>query len=100
MIARIWHGATPAERAPEYLRLMREVAIPDYRSTAGNRAAYVLYRDDGGRTDFLMLTFWESEEAVVAFAGKDVTVARYYDFDDDFLLAKEPRATHYLVDAG
>ena len=37
MVTRIWHGATPAAKSDEYLNLMRTVAIPDYRSTPGNR---------------------------------------------------------------
>ncbi|MFE3448865.1 antibiotic biosynthesis monooxygenase family protein [Nonomuraea sp. NPDC059194] len=95
MIARIWHGTTPIEKSAAYLRLMREVAIPDYRSTPGNRAAYVLHREEDGVAHFCTLTFWDSEESIAAFAGDDVTVAKYYDFDGDYLLAKEPRVTHY-----
>ncbi|NBE94939.1 antibiotic biosynthesis monooxygenase [Nonomuraea sp. KC401] len=97
MIARSWHGRTPAGKSGAYLELMREVALPDYRSTPGNRGAYVLHRLDGEVAHFEMLTFWESEEAIKAFAGDDVTVAKYYDFDDDFLLEKEPRAVHHDV---
>jgi hypothetical protein len=37
MITRIWHGATLAAKSDEYLNLMRTVAIPDYRSTPGNK---------------------------------------------------------------
>ena len=95
MIARIWHGTTPTDKASDYLRLMEDVALPDYRSVPGNRGAFVLHHDAGSITHFLMLTFWESEEAVRAFAGPDVTAAKYYDFDDEFLLDKEPTATHY-----
>jgi len=37
-----------------------------------------------------MITFWESEEAIRAFAGDDINVAKYYDFDKDFLLNWNP----------
>ena len=37
-----------------------------------------------------MITFWESEEAVRAFAGDDISVAKYYEFDKEFLLELEP----------
>ena len=33
-----------------------------------------------------MITFWESEEAIRAFARNEISVAKYYDFDKDFLL--------------
>lgn len=98
MIARIWHGATPAAKADAYLKLMREVALPDYRATPGNLGAWVLHRIEGGTAHFQMLTFWESEAAIAAFAGPDISVAKYYDFDAGFLLDLEPTATHYAVD--
>ena len=95
MITRIWHGATPAAKSDEYLNLMRTVAIPDYQSIPGNKGAYALRRIEGNTAHFLMVTFWESEEAICAFAGKDISVAKYYDFDKDFLLELEPRSMHY-----
>ena len=95
MITRIWHGTTPATKADEYLHLMRTIAIPDYRSVRGNKGAYALRRIEGDTAHFLMLTFWESEEAIRAFAGNDITQAKYYDFDKDFLLELEPSSSHY-----
>jgi heme-degrading monooxygenase HmoA len=97
MITRIWHGATPAAKGDEYLTLMRTVAIPDYRSTPGNKGAYALRRTEGEAAHFLMITFWESEEAIRAFAGDDICAAKYYDFDKDVLLELElePCSTHY-----
>jgi heme-degrading monooxygenase HmoA len=95
MITRIWHGATPAAKADVYLNLMRTVAIPDYRSTPGNQGAYALRRIEGDRAHFLMVTFWDSEEAIRAFAGSDINRAKYYDFDKEFLIEMEPLSTHY-----
>jgi quinol monooxygenase YgiN len=77
MVTRIWHGATPASKSDEYLNLMRTVAIPDYRSTPGNNGAYAPRRMEGDTAHFLMVTFWESEEAIRAFAGDDISVAKY-----------------------
>jgi quinol monooxygenase YgiN len=88
-------GMTPASKSDEYLNLMRTVAIPDYRSTPGNKGAYALRRMEGDTAHFLMVTFWESEEAIHAFAGDDITVAKYDDFDKDFLIELEPCSTHY-----
>ena len=76
-------------------KLVRTVAIPDYRSTPGNKGAYALRRMEGNTAHFLMITFWESEEAVRAFAGDDIRVAKYYDFDKEFLIEMEPCSMHY-----
>ena len=97
MVTRIWHGATPAAKSDEYLNLMRTVAIPDYRATPGNQGAYALRRIEGNTAHFLMVTFWESEEAIRAFAGDDIRVAKYYDFDKDFLLELEPVSYTHLT---
>ena len=42
-----------------------------------------------------MVTFWESEEAIAAFAGSNIEKVKYYDFDKDFLLELEPSSAHY-----
>jgi hypothetical protein len=34
---------------------------------------------EGDTAHFMMITFWESEEVIRAFAGDDISVAKYYD---------------------
>ena len=97
MIARLWHGMVPLAKSDAYLRLMREVAIPDYKATAGNLAAYAMRRIIGDVAHFEMLTLWESLPAIRAFAGPDAEVAKYYDFDQDFLLEFEAKARHFEI---
>lgn len=97
MIARIWHGITPASRADEYLRFLEGRAIPDYRSTPGNVAVFILRRFEGDVAHFLTLTHWESMEAIAAFAGADVERAKYYPEDFEFLLEYEPTVQHFEV---
>jgi hypothetical protein len=100
MIARRWHGRVPAAKAEEYLKLMREVALPDYRSTPGNRGAWCLHRAEGEIVHVEMFTLWEDEAAIARFAGDDIAAARYYDFDSDFLLELEPAVAHFHATAG
>ena len=97
MIARRWHGRVPAAKADEYLELMTTVGLPDYRSTQGNRGAWCLYRYEGDILHVEMFTLWEDEASIRRFAGKELTKAKYYDFDPDFLLELEPDVTHFEV---
>ena len=97
MIARRWHGRVPATKVEEYLALMREVALPDYRSTKGNRGAWCLHRAEGDVIHVEMFTLWEDEAAIRRFAGDDMHAAKYYDFDADFLLEMEPLVLHFDV---
>lgn len=97
MIARRWHGRVPAEKAREYLQLMKDVGLPDYRATDGNRGAWCLTRRERDVVHVEMFTFWENEAAIRRFAGNEMTKAKYYDFDPDFLLELEPEVTHFEV---
>jgi hypothetical protein len=45
-----------------------------------------------------MNTFWESVEAIRAFTGDDICVAKVYAFDKEFLLELEPCSTLTLRD--
>lgn len=96
-IARIWRGRTPAARAAEYADFLVRRALPDYRSTAGNRGAQILRRIDGDVAEFVAVSFWDGDDAIRRFAGDDPARAVYYPEDDEFLLEKEPTVTHYEV---
>ncbi len=97
MIARIWRGETPAEKADAYARYLERTGLADYRATPGNRGVFVLRNIDGATAEFLLLTLWDSWDAIRAFAGPDPEQARYYPEDDEYLLGREPRVRHYEV---
>jgi len=90
----MWHGRTPTEKADEYLEFLQRRALPDYRGTPGNLAAYILRRADGDITHFTTVTHWESLQAIEAFAGEDTSRAKYYPEDSDYLLEFEPTVQH------
>lgn len=60
----------------------------------------MLRRVRRGRAEFLLISLWDSMEAIRAFAGPDVERAVYYPEDDEFLLKKELKVTHYEVAVG
>ncbi len=97
MIARTWHGVTPLSKAEEYLAYLNKTGIPEYRATEGNLGVYVLLRVEANQAHFLLLTLWESEEAIKKFAGPNIEIAKYYPEDTRFLLELEPTVTHYQV---
>lgn len=57
----------------------------------------VLCRTEGDVTHFEMLTFWDDVDSVKRFAGDDYSIAKYYDFDSDYLIEMEPGVRHYEV---
>jgi heme-degrading monooxygenase HmoA len=97
MIARIWHGKVPAEKANAYRAFLRARAVPEYRSVPGNRGVRILERTDAEVVHFVTLTFWDDIAAIRAFAGPEEALAKYYPEDKEFLLEFEERVTHYAV---
>jgi hypothetical protein len=97
MIARRWHGRVPADKAEEYLRLTKDVGLADYRATPGHIKSWCLHRPEGNIVHVETLSFWESLDAIRGFAGDELTKAKYYDFDPDFLLEMEPEVLHFEV---
>jgi heme-degrading monooxygenase HmoA len=97
MIARIWRGATAADRAQEYLEYLKQTGVADYTATPGNHGVQILHRTEGDRTDFTILSYWESMDAIKAFAGDQPEVSRYYPEDDEYLIDKQPNVEHHQV---
>ncbi|MGH2683633.1 MAG: antibiotic biosynthesis monooxygenase family protein [Actinomycetota bacterium] len=97
MIARMWRGRTPASKAESYVGYLRETGLEEYESTPGNEGVLLLRRISGGEAEFLLISLWESEEAIRRFAGEDFERAVYYPEDDEYLLEREPNVVHYEV---
>jgi hypothetical protein len=51
-------------------------------------------RIDGDVAHFILITIWESVEAIQGFAGERYEEARYYPEDDDYLLEREANVDH------
>ena len=97
MIARVWTGTVRLADADAYAAYIRETGMAEYAATPGNRGAWMLRRDEGHLTEFITLSLWESEHAIRAFAGNDITAAVYYPEDERYLVDRGPRVRHYVV---
>ena len=90
MIIREWRGRA-AESSPEaYPTHFRSNVIPELRELPGFLGAHLCRRNLGQKIEFLVLTKWQSMDAIRAFAGDDAGkaivepggVAALVDFDD------------------
>jgi heme-degrading monooxygenase HmoA len=97
VIARLWRGVTAAADADAYLTYLQRTGLGEYRATPGNRAAVAIRRISAGRAEFVLLTLWDSHEAIRAFAGPDLDRAVFYPEDDRFLLERGERVDHFDV---
>ena len=97
MIVRTWRGATRAEDAEAYLEYLRRTGFSGYREVPGNLGALGLRRVAGGRAVFVILSYWESEDAVRRFAGDDIARAVFYPEDDRFLTERDEFVEHFEI---
>lgn len=97
MIARIWRGVTPARKADAYLTYLEATGLQEYRATPGNRGVQVLCRIRGDEAEFVLISHWDSLDAIRAFAGDDYERAVYYPEDKDYLLSFAPNVDHFTV---
>jgi heme-degrading monooxygenase HmoA len=97
MIARLWRGQTSAAKAQEYLEYLRVTGVEDYTKTPGNRGVRILRRISGDKAEFLVLSAWDSLEAIQGFAGSDYQKAVYYPEDRKYLTHLDPEVSHFDV---
>ena len=97
MIARYWRGWTTRENARLYEKMLRETILPGIarQNIAGYRGAYLFRRDAGNEVEFATLLFFDSLDAVRAFAGKDYETAVIHKEAEPLLTRYDARSAHY-----
>jgi heme-degrading monooxygenase HmoA len=103
MIVRTWSARADAAGAEDYCRYFDGRLLPELRELPGFKGAYLLRRDGGedGTVELTTHTFWESAEAIRAFAGDDITVSVVEPEAQAMLLDVDRTVTHrsLVVDA-
>jgi len=96
MIMRIWHGVTKASQSKDFFNYLMKTGVPWYCSLAGNRGVLVLRRVKEEKSEFLLLSRWDSVDSIKRFAGLDIDTA-VYNFSEDinYLLKLETQVAHY-----
>ena len=97
MVARIWHGRVRTEKADEYNAYLQKEGIEKIEAIPGNLGAQMLRRTDGKVTEFMVISYWPSREAIHAFAGADIEKTHNLPRDKEFLLELEPKVKHFDV---
>src|SRR5262245_31222330 len=69
MIARSWTARATDEGAQDYRAYFARALVPALAQLAGHGGALVLERPFDGGVEITVLTFWDSMDAVAAFAG-------------------------------
>jgi len=101
MISRIWHGWTTPANADAYEALLKSEIFTsiDDRHIAGYRGIHLLRRNHGKEVEFVTIMWFDSIDAVRAFAGEDYEVAVVPPKARALLSRFDARSQHYEVRA-
>jgi heme-degrading monooxygenase HmoA len=72
MISRHWRGVAKPEEADHYIHHLRNNTFPKLAKINGFIRASILRRSTAEGTEFLVVTTWQSIEAIRQFAGESV----------------------------
>ena len=97
MIARHWRGLAKADRAEAYVAHLREETFPAIRALPGFKSASILRRDVAEGVEFLIVTTWDSLDAIRPFAGADVEAAVVPDKAQAMMLDYDRFVRHFEV---
>jgi len=102
MISRIWHGWTTRENADAYEKLLRMEIFSGIakRSIQGNRGIHLLRRDVDDGVEFVTIMWFDSLDAVRAFAGENYEAAVVPPKARQLLSRFDARSAHYQVIEG
>ena len=95
MVARIWHGRTPADKADEYRQYLFDVGVKKIASLPGNRGVQMMVAKTADQGEFMVISYWESVEAIKGYAGANYTQVHDLPRDKEFLIDHEPLVRHF-----
>lgn len=99
MICRIWHGWTKRSNADAYERLLRSEIFTGIarREIPGYQGIELLRRDDATDVEFVTMMWFDSFDAVRAFAGNEYELAVVPPAARALLERFDARSAHYDV---
>jgi heme-degrading monooxygenase HmoA len=96
VVAREWKGRVAPARADEYHQYLLG-GVAKLRSVSGSLGVQVMRRDEAGAVEFTVISYWESREAIKAYAGQDIEKPHHLPKDRELLLELPTRVLHYDV---
>jgi heme-degrading monooxygenase HmoA len=88
-VARVWRGRVKTPRASEYQDYLDTQGVAKIRTIKGNLGAQMFRRTLADKTtEFTVISYWPSREAIRAFAGNDMDRPHPLPRDAEFLVGK------------
>src|SRR5580700_1815674 len=97
MIVRMWSGRATPEKSGQYIEHATKNVFPALAAIQGHRGAYLLQRTVDGVVEFVVLTLWDSMDAIRKFAGAKAENAVVEPEARAVLIAFDESVTHFEV---
>ena len=97
MISRQWTGLAKAECADAYVEHLHHETFPAIRRLPGFVSASIHRRSMPAGIEFLIVTTWDSLDAIRAFAGDDVTRAVVPEAAQAMMIQYDQTVRHFEV---
>jgi hypothetical protein len=94
-IARVWRGITRADAASAYVEHLQSATFPKLHQIPGYRGARLMRREVPRGVEFLVMTMWDSMEAIQRFAGPAPEVAVVPPEARALMVEYDERAQHF-----
>jgi heme-degrading monooxygenase HmoA len=97
MMIREWRGRAAKSNPDDYPKHFRTSVVPELRQVAGFIGGQLSRRYLNEKIEFLVLTKWQSRDAIRAFAGDDIGKAVVEPGAVEALIDYDERVEHYEV---
>lgn len=97
MISRQWKGIAKPSDAQRYIAHLRQDTFPTLATMAGFVSASILQRTVPTGEEFLIVTVWESLDAIKQFAGDEPEVAVVPAAVQAMMVEYEKVVRHYAI---
>ena len=97
IISRHWRGVAKLEEADNYIHHLRSDTFPKLARVDGFIKASILRRPIGEGMEFLIVTTWQSIEAIRKFAGESASTAVVPPSVRAIMVEYDKEVAHYEV---
>jgi heme-degrading monooxygenase HmoA len=97
MIERVWSARSTREGAAAYAAHFRHAVLPQLTTMDGYRGARLLEREHDGGIEVVVVTRWQTLDAIRAFAGDELDRAVVHDDAAALFTDYDRKVRHYGV---
>ena len=97
MIARHWTGLVKKDRAGEYIAHVTNDTLKKLAMIDGFIEASILKRELLQGIEFLIITKWDSSEAIKQFAGENYETAVVPEIAQEMMIQYDKQVKHYEI---